>query len=166
MAIKRDLLKDKLLDKRSYNTVYISIADEERVRKEQMDILVELLCDDRNKGTQTEVYNFMKKEPITVDLLIKAIGESKADKQKLVAACWESGVDCDRYLSFFTDIIIHNDILIALEAFTTIENMTGKTEPSEIQLSLAKAGAAYNKETDTVKKQLLADLTELIRKWL
>jgi len=165
MAIKRDLLKDKLLDQRSYNTIFINIEDEARVRNEQMEILVELLCDDRHKAGLTEVFNFMKKEKKTVDLLIKAIGEAKGDKKRLVAVCWEAGIDCDRYLPFFTDIVIHDDLVIAMEAFTTIENMSGKSDPKDIEASLAKAGAAYNTEQNETKKHIISDLIEVLRKW-
>jgi len=167
MAIKRDLLKDKLLDSKSYNTIFINIEDEERVRKEQMDILVELLCNERNKGSQTEVFNFMKKEPKTVDLLVKAIQESTVveDRKKLVMASWEAGVDCDRYLSVFTDVAINDTLLISIEALTTIEHMTGKSDPKTIEASINKASAAYTKETDSTKKQLIADLIEVLRKW-
>jgi hypothetical protein len=165
MSIKRDLLKDKLLDSKSYNTIYINLEDEKRVRTEQMEILVDLLCDDRHKGSQTEVFNFLKKEKKAVDLLIRAIGEGKGDKKKLIATCWEAGLDCDRFLPFFTDLVINEDLVNSMEAFTTIENMSGKSDPKDIETSLARAGDAYNKEQNETKKHIIADLIEVLRKW-
>jgi len=165
MSIKRDLLKNKLFDTRSYATLYINKEDEERVRNEQMGILIDLICDDKHIGGRTELFNFLKKENKAVDLLIKAIGEAKGNKQKLVAACWEADLDCDRYLPLFTGIVIDDDLPIALEAFTTIENMKGASPVPEIELCIKEAMESYPEHADTPKGQLIADLIEVLRKW-
>jgi hypothetical protein len=165
MSIKRDLLKDKLFDTRSYATLYINKEDEERVRNEQMGILIDLICDDRYKSGLIELYAFLKKENKAVDLLIKAISEAKGNKQKLVAACWEADLDVDRHLSLFTGIVIDDDLPIALEAFTTIENMKGASPAPEIELCIKEAMESYPEHADTPKGQLIADLIEVLRKW-
>jgi hypothetical protein len=165
MGIKRDLLKDKLFDTRSYATLYINKEDEERVRNEQMGILIDLICDDRYKSGLTELYAFLKKESKAVDLLIKAISEAKGNKQKLVATCWEADLEVDRHLSLFTGIVIDDDLPIALEAFTTIENMKGATPLPEIELCIKEAMESYPEHADTPKGQLIADLIEVLRKW-
>ena len=164
MSIKRDLLKEKLLNSKSFNTVYINVEDEERTRQEQKEILVELLCDPKHQGARTEVFNFLKKERKAVDLLIKAIAEAKQDKKQLVATCWEADVDCDRYLDFFTDIVLRDDLSVALEAFSTIENM--KTiSPGIAEMNFEKVMEAIPKQTDATKEVLLNDLLEVLRKW-
>lgn len=165
MSIKRDLLKEKLFDPKLYNTLFINKEDEERVRREQMDVLAELLCDDKHKGAQTEVYNLLKKEKKAVDLLIRIIGEAQDHKKKLVASCWEANIDVDRYLPFFTDIVLNDDLSIAMEALTTIENMGGKSGAEEIAASLSKAMESYKVQADTPKGQLISDLIEILRKW-
>jgi hypothetical protein len=164
MSIKRDLLKEKLLNSKSFNTVYINVEDEERTRHEQMEILVELLCDTKHQGARAEVFNFLKKERKAVDLLIRAISEAKQDKRQLVAVCWEADIDCDRYLEFFTDIILKDELPVALEAFTTIENM--KTiSPGVAEMIFEKVVEAIPKQTDPTKVALTNDLLEVLRNW-
>lgn len=165
MALRRDLLKEKLLNPKLFNTVYINIEDEKRERQEQMETLIELLCDERNKGSQTQVFDFLKREKKAVDLLMTAISEAKGDKKKLVATCWEADIDCDRYLTLFTDIVLNDELTIAMEALTTIENMRGHSPQPEIASLLAKAMERYPKEAGTPKGQLINDLIEVLRGW-
>lgn len=165
MALKRDLLKEKLLNPRLFNTVYINIEDEKRERQEQMETLIELLCDERNKSSQTQVFDFLKREKKAVDLLMTAISEAKGDKKKLVATCWEADVDCDNYLPLLTDIVLNDELMIAMEALTTIENMRGHSPQAQIASSLAKAMEAYPKEANTPKGQLITDMIEVLRGW-
>src|SRR6185312_2652232 len=165
MSIKRDLLKDKLFDTRSYATLYINKEDEEKVRREQMETLVELICDPRYKGGLTELFNFLKKENKAADLLFKAISVATKDKQKLVAACWEADLDCDKHLTLFTEIVIDDELPVAMEAFTTIENMRGASPAPEIELCIKEAMESYPEHADTPKGQLITDLIEVLRKW-
>ena len=165
MSIKRDLMKEKLFDPKLYNTLFINKEDEERVRREQMAVLAELICDDKHKAQQTDVYNLMKREKKAVDLLIRAIGETKENRKKLVGACWEANIDCDRHLSFFTNIVLTDDLSVAVEALTTIENMSGKTPAEEITACMKKAMESYKTQADTPKGQIIADLIEVLRKW-
>lgn len=165
MGIKRDLLKDKLFDTKLFNTVFINQEDEDRVRREQMGTLIELICDEKHKGSQIELFKFLKKERKAVDLLITAISEAKEDKKKLVAACWEADVDCDRHLPFFTSLVLEEELPIALEALTTIENMKGATPAPEIELCMKEAMETYPQFEASPKGQLIADLIEVLRKW-
>ncbi len=151
------MLKEKLLNSKSFNTVFIVREDEERVRREQLEILVELLCDDRHKASKGEVFNFLKREKKAVDLLIRAISEAKRDKKRLLAACWEADLDCDRYISFFTDIILKDEFEVALEAFTVVENLK-KIEPEQAMVLLAKVNDALPSITDPGQKVLVSDL--------
>jgi len=163
MSIKRDLLKEKLLNSKSFNTIFLIKEDEEKVRLEQMEILIELLCDDKHKAGKSEVYNFLKKEKKAVDLLIKAISEATSDKKKLLEACWEANLDCTRHLALFTDIILTDKLEVAIEAFTTIENMQ-HILPAEAEKSLERIKEAMPRQTDSTKAALIAELTELLRK--
>src|SRR5271166_1938844 len=124
MALKRDLLVTKLLDPRQYSTVYLSKADEDKARNEQVELMVELLCDDTHKSSKQAVYNFIKKEPKAIEIIIQAIMEAKGDKKRLVASCWEGNIDCTAYLPLFADIVIKDEFEVALEALTVVEHMT------------------------------------------
>ena len=162
MSIKRDLMKDKLFDAKSYNTVYISIEDEQKVRHEQMEILVELLCDPKNKSLQTQVYDLLKKERKAVELLIHALEEAKGDKKRLVAVCWEANIDCNEYIDTFAGIVLKDDFSVAMEALTVIEHMTDIPATKVIEW-VDKVKAAYS--ADNPKAPLYMDLIELLRRW-
>jgi hypothetical protein len=164
MSIKRDLLKEKLLDPKQYSTVYISKVEEERAAREQIDTLVELLTDDKHKSSKAEVFNFMKKEKKAVDLLVRAIGEAKENKSKLIATCWEADLDCDRYVALFTGLTLSEDLGVAMEALTTVQNMRQVSNTEATQL-LEKIKQNMPKQVDSARESIIADLVETLRKW-
>jgi hypothetical protein len=166
MPLKRDLLKEKLLDPRAYNTVFISIEDENKAKKEQMDILIELICDERHKADRTQVLAFLKKEPKAADLLMTAISEATSEnKKKLLTACWEADLDCTPNMDMFAEIVMKEDFPIAMEALTSIENMHGLISTTQAESLLNRIMEIYPAQADTPKGHLLADLIELLRKW-
>ncbi len=166
MAIKRELLVDKLIDKKFFNTVYISKADEEKANKDHVEALVELLCDTRYKSSRQEVYAFLKKEPKAVELLMRAIVEATGDKKTLVAACWESNIDCTPFLPFFTEVAINEDFEVTMEALTVIEQITGEVSPQLATQLINKVQAGYAAQANTPKAALLLDLVDLLSRWV
>ncbi len=166
MPLNRDLLKERLLDPKAYNTVYISVADENKAKKEQMDIIIELICDDRHKPDRVQVLAFIKKEPKAAELLMTAIREAgPIDRKKLLTACWEADLDCTPHLELFADIVIKDEFPIAMEALTSIENMHGTISTSQAEGILNRIMEVYPPIADTPKGHLMADLIELLRKW-
>jgi hypothetical protein len=166
MPLNRDLLKERLLDPKAYNTVYINMEDENKAKKEQMDIIIELICDDRHKKDRLQVLAFIKKEPKAADLLMTAISEAgPVDKKKLLTACWEADLDCTPHIEMFADIVIKDDFPIAMEALTSIENMHGLISTSQAEQILNRIMEVYPPIADTPKGHLMADLIELLRQW-
>jgi hypothetical protein len=166
MPLNRDLLKDKLLDPKAYNTIFINTEDENKAKKAQMDILIELICDDRHKADRVQVLVFLKKEPKSAELLMTAISEAgPIDKKKLLTACWEADLDCTPHIDMFAEIVMKEDFPIAMEALTSIENMHGLISTTQAEELLNKIMKVYPAQADTPKGHLLADLIELLRKW-
>jgi hypothetical protein len=165
MAIKRDLLVDKLFNEKQFNTVYISKVDEENANREQVEMIVELLCDDRHKPSRQGVFNFIKKEPKAVELLMRAITEATADKKKLVAACWEGNLECTPFLTFFTTLVVKENFEVAMEALTVIEHMTGEVRPELAKKLIEEVKEQYKPQADTPKAALLLDLVQLLHRW-
>ena len=158
--------RDKLFDPRAYNTIYISAADEEKVRKEQQDILFELICNDKHKGDKDEVLHLLKREPKASELLMAAIEAAVGeDKRKLLTACWEADIDVAPHIDLFIDSVINDDFPLSLEALTSIENMTGKINPEKAEEMLNLVMTTYPLYVDTPKGHLLTDLSEVIAKW-
>jgi len=166
MPLKKDMMRDKLFDPKAYNTIFISAADEEKVRKEQQEILVELICDDKHKGDKDDVLHLLKREPKAQELLISAIENTEGDdKRKLLTACWEADIDVTSHIDLFIDSVINDDFPVALEALTSIENLTGKISPEKAEEMLNLVMTTYPLYVDTPKGHLLTDLSEVIAKW-
>jgi len=166
MPLKRDLLKDKLFDPKAFNTVFINIADENKAKKEQMDILIELICDERHKSDRNQVLALLKGEPQAADLLMTAISEaSPENKRKLLIACWEADLDCTPRIDMFAEIVMKDDFPVAMEALTSIENMHGHITTEHAEKLLNQIMEVYPAQVDSPKGHLLADLIELLRKW-
>jgi hypothetical protein len=166
MPLKIELQKEKLLDPKAYNTVFISLEDEYKAKKEQLGTLVELLCDDRHKADRNEILALLKREPKAKELLISAIAESKGeDKRKLLIAFWEADLECAPYIDFFTDIVIKDEFPVALEALTSIENTQEIIGPEKAEELLNRVITTYPLYVDTPKGHLLSDLSEVIGRW-
>jgi len=97
---------------------------------------------------------------------MRAIAEAKGDKKALVAACWESNIDCTRFLSFFVLIVIQESFEVALEALTVIEQITGEVTPEKATELIAKVKAGYAAQAETPKAALLLDCVELLSRWV
>jgi hypothetical protein len=165
MAIKRDLLVDKLFNEKQYNTLYISKVDEENAQKEQVETMVELLCDDRHKASRQGVLNFIKKEPKALEILMRAIIEATSDKKTLVAACWEGNIECTPFLTFFATLVVKENFEVAMEALTVIEHMTGEVKPELAKKLIEEVKAQYKPQAETSKAALLLDLVQLLHRW-
>lgn len=80
------------------------------------------------------------------DILLKFLGDIKDKKaglifvtaiknekylpirKMLIELCWQSSIDFSSFVDVFVDILIQSDFEIAFEAFTVIENFTGKID--------------------------------------
>ncbi|MCD6201454.1 MAG: hypothetical protein J7K46_06590 [Bacteroidales bacterium] len=65
----------------------------------------------------------MKSQPSVAPLIPALQDISDQDKkQRMVAACWQSGLDFSAHIQVFLQIFLEGDYMTALEAFTVIEN--------------------------------------------
>lgn len=129
-------LHDKLvseLQSSDSKTVTKSINQlREEGQLEDIVILFDLLV----KSTDEEVKNTILKfladiKDKNADLIfIEAIlnDEYKSIQKELAGICWQSSIDFTKHVSVFTDLLIKSDFETAFEAFTVIENFTGKIE--------------------------------------
>jgi hypothetical protein len=163
MAIE-ELLDDdafdpkKLFNKEEYNTLILNREGFSSKQNAAAD-LVESLLDEQNTRQQNEELFVRLKEAQAGDMLVKAIeaAQNPRDKSRLVAACWESGIDFSRHFLFFVTLACDKDFAIAMEALTVVENCEG-TISAEI-LNKAKELADSSKSSNT---ELLSDLKSYI----
>jgi hypothetical protein len=126
--------------------------------------LVKTLVTRNNEEIKNAVANllFELKNENALPALIASIlnPENKEYKSILISACWESGLNCSSYLSFFVDLAIQSDYLECIECLTVIENMPG---PFDDALLIECAERAKNAaDEDEGKFELLQSLWEVL----
>ncbi|MDI9342233.1 MAG: hypothetical protein QM534_16785 [Sediminibacterium sp.] len=144
----------KLFDEKQYSTLVI---DREGFSKAENDIadLIELLLQPTiNREQSEEVFSSLKAKNAQ-EMLVQSIeaAETNEEKAKLIAACWECGLDFNKYYLVFTTLACHSDFMIALEAFTVIEN----AEHYPAQEVLAQALSIVN-NTNSKHTSIINDL--------
>jgi hypothetical protein len=91
-----------------------------------------------------------------VDAIKKA--ERIDEKIILAAACWESCLDFTKHFLFFTEIACSDNLLLALEGLTVVENTEGTIDEDTLTKALVIAQGSKSKN-----KELVAALIENIK---
>jgi hypothetical protein len=91
-----------------------------------------------------------------VDAIKKA--ERVDEKTILAAACWESCLDFTKHFLFFTEIACSDNLLLALEGLTVVENTEGTIDEDTLTKALVIAQGSKSKN-----KELVAALIENIK---
>lgn len=106
------------------------------------------------------------KQNSAVDILVSSLNEIKDINlyPELIRSCWENGLNFSAHLAFFSEIFIRSSYLVALEAFTVIEENIGKSSKKQIQeiLSLLKSN---KKNLSNDKMRLYEELISLIERY-
>jgi hypothetical protein len=127
--------------------------------------LVKFLHQTNNKEVKEKVYGLFVdlKHENSVDILVFEMkNENDLDVlERLVAACWQNGLNYSKHLPYFVQLIIDQEFQIAFEAFTVIENMYGKIEDNIESMLLAKIEKSIP-NADERKQYLLKGLLEII----
>jgi len=82
-------------------------------------------------------------------------------RKELMAACWQNGLDYSPYLERLVDWVIGNEMDIAFEAFTIIENLDHLPDASVREAEIVKINRAL-KEADALKSYLLRELRGIL----
>lgn len=157
---------NKFLNPEEYSTIYVRTEDDEPHSK--VANLIHLLTDTANKENRIEVLKILKEES-GIELLIETIAapEAKEVKAALIAACWETDLDCSKYLSFFVQLALEGQYLVAMEAITVIENMSGNFNANELSECRMKLHGALNTmSTEDAKIELLKDLEGILERFV
>ncbi|MBX7180648.1 MAG: hypothetical protein K1X82_00920 [Bacteroidia bacterium] len=89
--------------------------------------------------TVIEIFRGIKDQS-AVPFLIEVLenNQSFGNRSSIVAACWEGGLKFDSHLSFFVDLALRENYLVALECVTLIENMGNDIPETELLTNIAK----------------------------
>lgn len=82
-------------------------------------------------------------------------------RKELISCCWQNGLDYSDYLPEFVDLVIGNEMEIAFEAFTVIENMEKLPGPSVIDTVLLKLDQALQLSSGS-KTYFLKELKSIL----
>lgn len=115
----------KYFDKEKYNTLTISLNNDEGItfKDSDIDIVIELLDENITREEREDKLKQVKENKLN-DLLIKAVkqAETNEDRAKLLSICWESGLDFKDEFLFFVEQALSDDYMVSLEAYTVAEN--------------------------------------------
>ncbi|MBI2271313.1 MAG: hypothetical protein HYU69_13300 [Bacteroidetes bacterium] len=146
-------------DPQKYKTL---IVGQEKGNKSTSDI-ISLLINSGNAEEREDALRSIKKEPAALELLINAINDKNLSdyKTQLIAACWESGIDCRTQLNYFVNLAINEDYLSCIEATSVIDGMDPPLNQDELSKSAKQLHEAIIK-AGTDKKKLLEQLAEIL----
>lgn len=99
--------------------------------------IINLAYKTNNDEIRRELYQFLSdmKDASSVPFMIEALKNRQYQSiwNEIIAACWQSGLNFSGYLDTFIMIFLEEDYLIALEAFSVIEQSIIYLEESRIE---------------------------------
>ncbi len=117
--------------------------------KEIRESIYGLFTDLKHENSVDQIINLLKEEK-DLDIL-----------ERLVATCWQNGLNYSKHLAFFVQLITEQEFQIAFEAFTVIENMYGKIE-YDLEATLLEKIEKCLPYAEERKQYLLKGLLEII----
>lgn len=143
---EKGLTEKDLFDQSQYNTILLSGDTFKSPSQEHANLIAELLTPGLQRAELEERFDRIRKEKLG-KLLIDHIQQEQSapGKAKLLAACWESGLDFTGQLLFFSSLVCHDDFQVALEALTVAESIerAGVEELREVQSWLSAHAAPH-----------------------
>ncbi len=103
------------------------------------------------------------KDKDSIPALIGAIEDQNllAIRKELIAACWQNGLDYSSYLSLWVTLVIENDMDIAFETFTVIENLDILPHEEIREAEIIRINHAL-RHADGMKEYLLKELRGIL----
>ncbi|MEI6021601.1 MAG: hypothetical protein WCR21_10775 [Bacteroidota bacterium] len=130
----------KLFNDEEYSSLIIK-RDGFSKQENSDDDLVEALLENKNTRQEDEALFASLKELKAQDLLVNTIQSTNVVdfKIKLLAACWETGLEFATHFLFFVNYACDTNFQMAMEALTVIENEEGTISMEVLQAALELA---------------------------
>jgi hypothetical protein len=147
---------EKLFNEEEYSTLIINREGFSKKENTAADLIEDLLEKGITRQESEEIFKKIK-DTNAGDLLVNAIRQAQRtdDKTKLVAACWECGLDFSKDLLLFVELACHIDFQLALEALSVVESTEGNISEETLKLAMEIADQAQSKNP-----QLVSDLKD------
>jgi hypothetical protein len=130
-------------------------------------LLLNLLDTTQNEEISKEILIFLGdiKDSKSIPVIVEHISKFPSGKyfSKLIAACWQSGLDFSAYLQVFVNCFIDGNYEVALESFTVIEEMLWRSPIDKInncQKVLNDRRSEISKEKEPLYFELVKILEE------
>ena len=142
----------KLFDEEEYSTLIIAREGFSKKDNTAADLL-EGLLENGITRQESEAIFLKLKESNSVELMVDAIKKAERIDEKtiLAAACWESCLDFTKHFLFFTEIACSDNLLLALEGLTVVENTEGTIDEDTLTKALVIAQNSKSKNKELVK---------------
>lgn len=128
-------------------------------------LIFEMLNRQDNQAVEDEVFQILSqlKEEDCVPYIVDEIksGNSAGKITRLLASCWQSGLNYSKHLSLFAQQFVLGDYVTSIEAFTVIEEWIHDSSKEEIT-NCTKYLKDSIKEISTDKKPLYMELVKLV----
>lgn len=150
----------KLFNEEEYSTLIIKRDGFNKKENNTADLLENLL--DKGITRQESEEIFLKlKEANAVDIMVDAVKKAQRTEEKIIlaAACWESCLDFSSHFLFFAELACHDNLQLALEGLTVVENCEGTLDEDTLTkaLEIAQNSKTKNKE---LQDALIADIKQ------
>ena len=127
--------------------------------------LLDLLNSSQNPEIRKKISELLSnlKEPDAIPYLLSAIADKKYAfvLKGLISSCWENGMDYSTHIPLFVDILIENNLEVALEAYTVIINTENKIEQAIIDREVVRLEKALTSASEQ-KRPLLLDVIDFL----
>jgi hypothetical protein len=144
-----DIDPKKLFDEKNYSTIVLKnndsdepVAKKKKTKPDLSNTIISLIDADKTELLKT------LKEVKAQDTIIELIKKHEKTNylSKLVALCWESGLDFGKHSNVFFDLSLSEDVFVSLEALTVLENIENFNSKEELEkgIDLLKKGADSN----------------------
>ena len=149
----------RLFDSKEFSTVVVNRDGFSNRDNQVADLMSEIV--ECSKQTLDTFELFAKLKTLhPAEEMIKILSQSgdADDLGRLVAICWESGVNFSPYMTFFSALVCHPDYAVAMEALTVIEESEGPFNKEDLDGALKVAT-----EANTPNTGLLEDLVSILK---
>jgi len=150
---------EKLFNEEEYSTVIVNRDGFTGKENTAADLIDELLEPGNSRSDNEAIFKKLKDTGAT-KVLADAIGLARrnSDKAKLLAACWECGLDFTSNFLTFAKLACDPDFNVALEALTVVESCEGEISETKLNEALA-----FVKQSNSPNADLLNDLLNNIQ---
>lgn len=150
----------KLFDEEQYQTLVINRDGFSSKQNDVADLIYVLLEKDSTREEKDQIYTKLKELNASAILLESLRNSEKTDEKiKLLAACWESGIDFSDELVYFSELVCHSNFELAVEALTVAENIESlRSDKVEQALQVLKSSKEGNADLKTALINHLSNL--------